>query len=160
MARADRLHAYGAADAAADLVARTCVIPSSISTSHVHRAVRMDVRRWYRAFTGSEWNGNLDDLDRARQRARVRLGRPGDGRPRGDPAPAARQPGRAAHHRDEDRRADIGTADHLNTCISPRGLIVVCFFALLGNVGPPLGLIVGCCVLLLLLQFPRGLIVV
>ena len=86
MARADRLHAYGAADAPADLVARSCVIPSSISTSHVHRAVRLDVRRWYRAFTGTEWNGNLDELHRARERA---------GRMRRSPVRPAINPGPA-----------------------------------------------------------------
>ena len=64
--RAARLRAYGATVAAGELVATGCPIPERLHNAWVAAAVRLDVARWYAAFTGRAWDGSVDSLRRAR----------------------------------------------------------------------------------------------
>ena len=81
--RAECLRAVGAAAQAAYLVASHCSPPAVVTPSRVAAAVRLDVRRWYAALTGGEWDGRAETFQSAKARARrlVRDGRDGsDGR--------------------------------------------------------------------------------
>ena len=72
LSRCERLRTYGADDAAADLLVRECGWPSEVKEPYVSYAAQLDMSRWYRAFVGSEWDGNYERLRLARERAVTR----------------------------------------------------------------------------------------
>lgn len=72
LARAERLRAFGAHQAAQDVIAQEVPWPARMSMQRVLETGQQDVRRWYRAYTGVEWDGRLQSVQNARDNARRR----------------------------------------------------------------------------------------
>ena len=72
LARAERLRAFGAHQAAQDVIALEVPWPARMSMQRVLETGQQDVRRWYRAYTGVEWDGRLQSVQNARENARRR----------------------------------------------------------------------------------------
>ena len=77
--RAERLRSFGAAGAAADLVAQRVVIPSLVTNGELAMAVMLDLARWYAAYIGQPWDGSMVSLTRARSASTRRRRRLSDG---------------------------------------------------------------------------------